>query len=39
MIGMRAEPFDYDSPEYLDLELYLMDRAKGMAIDAPAVRP
>jgi sulfur-oxidizing protein SoxA len=39
LIGMRAEPFDYDSPEYVDLELYLMDRAKGMAIDAPAVRP
>ncbi len=39
LIGMRAEPFDYDAPEYVDLELYLMDRAKGMTMDAPAVRP
>jgi sulfur-oxidizing protein SoxA len=39
MIGMRAEPFDYGSPEYVDLEAYLMDRAKGMKVDAPAVRP
>jgi sulfur-oxidizing protein SoxA len=39
MIGMRAEPFAYDSPEYVDLEAYLMERAKGMTVDAPAVRP
>ncbi len=39
MIGMRAEPFDYDAPEYVALEAYLMARAKGMTIDAPAVRP
>lgn len=39
LIGMRAEPFDYDSSEYIDLELYLMERAKGMTMDAPAVRP
>jgi sulfur-oxidizing protein SoxA len=39
MIGMRTEPSGYDSPDYVDLEVYLMDRAKGMAVDAPAVRP
>jgi sulfur-oxidizing protein SoxA len=39
LVGMRAEPFDYDAPEYVDLELYLMERAKGMTMDGPAVRP
>lgn len=39
MIGLRAEPWPYDAPEYLELELYLMARAKGMKMDAPAVRP
>jgi sulfur-oxidizing protein SoxA len=39
LIGMRAEPFDYDSPDYVDLELYLMERARGMTMDAPSVRP
>jgi sulfur-oxidizing protein SoxA len=39
MIGMRAEPYDYDAPEYLALEAYLMKRAQGMTVDAPAVRP
>ncbi|MBV8502366.1 MAG: sulfur oxidation c-type cytochrome SoxA [Paucibacter sp.] len=35
--GVRAEPFD-DSA-LVDLELYLMERAAGMKIDTPAVRP
>jgi sulfur-oxidizing protein SoxA len=39
VIGMRAEPWDAAAPEYLALEAYLMDRARGMAMDAPAVRP
>lgn len=39
MIGMRAEPYAYGSPEFVDLELYLMWRARGMALEAPAVRP
>ena len=39
MIGMRAEPYAYDAPEFVDLELYLMWRARGMALEAPAVRP
>ena len=39
MIGMRAEPYTYGSPEYIELELYLMWRARGMTIETPAVRP
>ncbi|MBV9556991.1 MAG: sulfur oxidation c-type cytochrome SoxA [Pseudolabrys sp.] len=39
MIGMRAEPWPYDATEYLALESHLMERARGMAMDAPAVRP
>ena len=39
LIGMRAEPYDYGAPEYVDLELYLMKRASGMAYEAPGVRP
>ncbi len=39
MTGVRAEPFDYGAPQAVALELYLMERARGMAMDAPAVRP
>jgi L-cysteine S-thiosulfotransferase len=39
MTGMRAEPFDYGAPQAVGLELYLMERARGMPMDAPAVRP
>jgi sulfur-oxidizing protein SoxA len=39
MTGMRAEPYPYGSPELVDLELYLMWRARGMKVEAPAVRP
>jgi sulfur-oxidizing protein SoxA len=39
LIGVRAEPFAYGAPEYVDLELYLMERAKGMPVETPAVRP
>jgi L-cysteine S-thiosulfotransferase len=39
MIGVRAQPFDYGSPELVNLELYLMSRAKGMPLETPAVRP
>ncbi len=39
MAGVRAEPFSYGSPEFIALELYLMDRARGMAVETPAVRP
>ena len=39
LVGMRAETWDWDDPQYVALELYLMDRARGMTLDAPAVRP
>src|SRR4051812_22174318 len=39
LIGMRAEPYAYGSDEYVDLELYLMWRARGMTVETPAVRP
>jgi sulfur-oxidizing protein SoxA len=37
--GMRARNYDYGAPELVELELYLMSRAKGMPIETPAVRP
>jgi L-cysteine S-thiosulfotransferase len=39
MTGVRAEPFAFDSQEIVDLELYLMWRARGMLVETPAVRP
>jgi sulfur-oxidizing protein SoxA len=39
LIGIRAEPFDYGAPELVDLELFLMWRARGMPVETPAVRP
>jgi sulfur-oxidizing protein SoxA len=39
LAGMRAEPYDFGAPELVDLELYLMWRARGMRFEAPAVRP
>jgi L-cysteine S-thiosulfotransferase len=39
MTGVRAEPFAFDSDEFTALELHLMQRAAGMAIESPAVRP
>jgi len=39
LIGMRAEPYAYGADEYVDLELYLMWRARGMKVETPAVRP
>jgi sulfur-oxidizing protein SoxA len=35
---MRAEPFDPDSRESRLLELYIMSRSNGLAIETPAVR-
>jgi len=37
--GMRAEVPDYGAPEYVNLELFLMRRARGMPMESPAVRP
>ena len=39
LVGMRAEPYAYDSPEYVQLELFLMQRARGMSLESPGVRP
>ena len=39
MSGMRAEAYDYGAQELVDLEYYLMWRARGMKLETPAVRP
>ena len=39
MSGMRAEPFPAGAPEAIALELFLMDRAAGLSLETPAVRP
>jgi sulfur-oxidizing protein SoxA len=39
MTGVRAAPFDYGAPQAIALELYLMERARGMPMDTPAVLP
>ncbi|VIO70071.1 sulfur oxidation c-type cytochrome SoxA [Bradyrhizobium ivorense] len=37
--GIRAQAYDFGSPELVELELYLMSRARGMKLETPAVRP
>jgi sulfur-oxidizing protein SoxA len=39
MTGVRAEPFAFGSAEFTALELHLMQRAAGLPIETPAVRP
>ena len=39
LFGMRAVSYPYGAPEYVNLELYLMWRARRMPIETPAVRP
>ncbi len=39
MSGVRAEPYAYGANELVELELYLAARARGMAMETPAVRP
>lgn len=39
MTGIRAEPFAAGSPEAISIELFLAERARGMAVETPAVRP
>jgi len=36
---VRAEPFEFGAPEYVEIELFLMARAAGLKIETPAVRP
>jgi sulfur-oxidizing protein SoxA len=37
--GIRAQAYDFGAPELVDLELYLMSRARGMPMETPGVRP
>jgi L-cysteine S-thiosulfotransferase len=39
LIGVRAEPYAYGAQEYVELEFFLMWRARGMKMESPAVRP
>lgn len=39
MTGVRAEPFAYGSDAFTAIELYLKQRAAGMAVESPGVRP
>ena len=39
LTGMRAASYAYGAPELIELELYLMWRARGMPMEVPAVRP
>lgn len=37
--GIRAEPFAYGDPALINLEIYLKERAAGLAMETPGVRP
>ncbi|HTT10777.1 MAG TPA: sulfur oxidation c-type cytochrome SoxA [Burkholderiaceae bacterium] len=39
LAGVRAETYPFGAPELVELELYLMWRARGMEVETPAVRP
>jgi len=39
MTGVRAEPLAYGSVEMIELSLHLAIRARGLALEAPGVRP
>jgi sulfur-oxidizing protein SoxA len=39
MTGVRAEPYALGAVEYVELELFLMWRARGMTMESPGVRP
>jgi sulfur-oxidizing protein SoxA len=39
LIGIRAEAYPSDAVDYVALEIYLMNRAKGMVFESPGVRP
>jgi sulfur-oxidizing protein SoxA len=39
IFGIRAQPYDFGAPELVELELYLMSRARGLPVETPAVRP
>lgn len=37
--GVRAQPWPLGAPELVALELYLADRARGLIVESPGVRP
>lgn len=37
--GVRAQPWPLGAPELVALELYLADRARGLSVESPGVRP
>ena len=39
LTGMRAQAYPYGAPELVELEQYLMWRARGMKLESPGVRP
>ena len=39
IVGMRATPYEFGAPEYVALELFLMQRSRGMPMESPGVRP
>lgn len=39
LVGTRTQAYDFGAAELVDLELFLMWRARGMKIETPAVRP
>jgi L-cysteine S-thiosulfotransferase len=39
LVGIHAEPYEFGADEFVDLELFLMWRARGMLVETPAVRP
>jgi L-cysteine S-thiosulfotransferase len=39
LTGIRAELYPHGAPELVELELYLMWRARGMKLESPGVRP
>jgi sulfur-oxidizing protein SoxA len=39
MSGVRAEPFAYGAAEMVAIEAWLAQRAAGMAVETPGVRP
>ena len=39
MNGVRAQLYPFNAQELVQLELYLMERARGMPLESPGVRP
>jgi sulfur-oxidizing protein SoxA len=36
---VRSEPYPLGAPEYVALKAYLTQRARGLVVETPAVRP